>query len=49
MEEMKRGVSDTVGAQRGRLAWAARGNIDCGRVETKSLPNWPEFPAFAWA
>src|SRR2546421_8931289 len=34
---------------RGRLARAARGNIDCGRVATKSLPAWPEAPTFAWA
>ncbi len=28
-----------------RLAWAARGNIDCGRVEAISVPAWPEVPA----
>ncbi len=31
-----------------QLAWAARRNIDCGRV-VESLPAWPEIPAFAWA
>src|ERR1700704_4598035 len=36
-------------AARQRLARAARGNIDCGRIETKSLPVWPEVPAFRWA
>ena len=27
-----------------RLAWAARGNIDCGQVEIKSVPAWTKAP-----